>query len=432
VSRTVPNHLPSVLVCFAALAAFSSAASGAQDTPYERTFPQSKIAVEKAVRELKSSTAGPLPVLDGFVVSGDSPLDRFQRAYYQCTVRVSSSSSGGSLVRVRAKITAWYADAEASKSGYRVLASNGRLESDFLERLADALRAKTPSGSVNPLSKPASPRTGSTDASAPALSAPMPRRTDADSPFKLWAKPRGRPGVSSATQPANADRRMEELSQEAKSLEEILRNQAHPNNLVAVRKSGTPVFVSPSEGAKVMFFAAAEDEYEILDTNASWVHVRISGLSRGWILRSSLEMPEPSSTGTGLAEIAPVSQPSTPKVGFRIEDEQMASFPADWEPLRGRTVKIISLQKTGERTADTGSQAKLAFAKSLLDKEYVELSQSSSTAAGVVVIFDSSDGGMLAATMPVLQLWKAGTLSDEALWRRCYFDPPELFGPANH
>ena len=427
VNRTVHNHLLSAIVYFAALAPLFSSASRGQDTPYERTFPQSKIAVEKAVRDLKSSTAGHLPVLDGFAVSGDSPLDRFQHAYYQCTVRVSSTPSGGALVRVSAKITAWYADTEASKSGYRVLASNGRLESDFLERLADTLRERTASGSANPPSKPAPPKAGSRDASAPTLSAPMPRGTDVDLHFKLG------PGVSSATQPANADQHTEELSREAKSLEEILRNQSHPNNLVAVRKSGTPVFVSPSEGAKVMFFAAAEDEYEILDTNASWVHVRISGLSRGWILRSNLEMPEASPTETAPAEIAPVSQPAAAgKLGFRIKDEQVASFPADWEPLRGRTVKIISLQKTGERTADTGSQAKLAFAKSLLDKEYVELTQSSSTAAGVVVIFDSSDGGMLAATMPVLQQWKAGTLSDEALWRRCYFDPPELFGSANH
>jgi hypothetical protein len=44
-----------------------------------------------------------------------------------------------------------------------------------------------------------------------------------------------------------------------------------------------------------------------------------------------------------------------------------------------------------------------------------------------VLIFDSADGGMVAATLEVLREWKAGTLSEEALWRRCYFDPPEMF-----
>jgi hypothetical protein len=112
---------------------------------------------------------------------------------------------------------------------------------------------------------------------------------------------------------------------------------------------------------------------------------------------------------------------------FHIEKEEIASFPANWEPLRGKTVKIVSLQQHGN-SAQTGTSAKLAFAKMLLDKEYTDLTHSSSTAAGIVLIFDSADGGMLAATMPVLQQWKAGTLSDEGLWRRCYFDPPELSG----
>ena len=52
------------------------------------------------------------------------------------------------------------------------------------------------------------------------------------------------------------------------------------------------MLTSPNQGAKVLFLAAAEDEFEILDSNPNWVHVRISGLSRGWIRRSSLEMPK--------------------------------------------------------------------------------------------------------------------------------------------
>jgi len=44
-----------------------------------------------------------------------------------------------------------------------------------------------------------------------------------------------------------------------------------------------------------------------------------------------------------------------------------------------------------------------------------------------VLIFDSVDGGMIAATFPTVQQWKAGTLSDAALWHQCFFDPPETF-----
>ena len=43
--------------------------------------------------------------------------------------------------------------------------------------------------------------------------------------------------------------------------------------------------------AKTLFLASAHDEFEMLDFNRDWVHVQISGLSRGWIWRNSLEMP---------------------------------------------------------------------------------------------------------------------------------------------
>jgi hypothetical protein len=422
-----------------------SLCSAGQSIPQERTFTQSKAVVEKALKELQPSTAGRLPVLDGFAIPGQRPLDRMQRGYYQCTVQVSSTQSGGSLVRVSAKITAWYADPDSSKSGYLVLPSNGRLESDLLDRLAEALGASPPPAATpaNPVA--AKPKT-KTDLPAPTISAPQPSDTvrgerigaskssvTASSPFKMTPPATADPSASLATRRAVTDRHVEELTKEAKNLEEILRNQAHPNNLAAVKKSGTPVLSNPSEGAKVLFLAAAEDEFEILDMNTSWVHVRISGLSRGWIRRSGVEMPD--EPGKAAASEAPqqLTPPKTESVGsanrpaFQVENEQIASFPGAWEPLRGKTVKIITAQKVNEKAGDTSSRGKLQFAKSLFDRAYVELTQSYSTAAGVVVIFDSEDGGMMATTLPVLQQWKAGTLSDEALWRRCFFDPPEMF-----
>ena len=237
---------------------------------------------------------------------------------------------------------------------------------------------------------------------------------------------------SLATQKAVIDRHAEEQEKEVKGLEEILRNQAHPNNLVAVKKRDTPVLSRPSEDAKVLFLAAAEDEFEILDTNVSWVHVRISGLSRGWIRRSGVEMLADS-------DAPPVETPADARSApastqpFSIENEQVASFPGNWEPLQGKTVRIVSVQKAGASAAVTGSAAKLIFAKSLLDRQYADLAKAASSIGGVVVIFDSEDGGMMAATVPALRQWKTGALSDEAFWGRCFFDPPEAFGlAANH
>ena len=116
---------------------------------------------------------------------------------------------------------------------------------------------------------------------------------------------------------------------------------------------------------------------------------------------------------------------------FQVTREETAPFPGDWEPLRGRNVKIISVQKIQENEKNSGAQAKLEFAKSLLDKNYAELAAKSQELSGIVLIFDSVDGGMIAATLPTVQAWKAGTLSDAALWHQCYFDPPETFSVAS-
>jgi hypothetical protein len=398
--------------------------SPAQVFPAEQTFPQSKTAVESASRQLQSSSGGRLPVLDGFVISGSQPLDRFRRGYYQCTVEVESAASGGSVVRVRAEITAWYTDPVAAKSGYQVLPSNGRLESDYLDRLAEMLsEGSSQASGASPANRP--PKNETKDARVPAISAPT--RELPSAPSSEMRVPGAGQSALLPTKKTAADQRLDELDKEAKSLEEILHNQSHPNNLVAVKTSGTPVLASPIEGAKTLFLADAEDEFEMLETNTSWVHVRISGLSRGWIRRSALEMPDASASEDTRPEMPSMPSPVVNTSPLQIESEQIASFPANWEPLRGRTVMIVSVQKTADSNTDAGSQSKLGFAKSVFEKEYAELVKTSSTAAGIVLIFDSADGGMLAATLPVLKQWKAGTLSDEALWRRCYFDPPELF-----
>ena len=90
-------------------------------------------------------------------------------------------------------------------------------------------------------------------------------------------------------------------------------------------------------------------------------------------------------------------------------------------------MNIISVQKIGDNASETGSAAKLAFTKSLFDKAYVEIAKGGTSIDGVVIVFDSDDGGMTAATVAALRQWKTGTLSEEAFWRRCFFDPPEAF-----
>lgn len=404
----------------------------AQTIATERNFPQSKAVVEKALRELKPFTSGHLPTLDGFAVPGDQPLERFQRGFYQCTTQVAANSSGGTVVRVSAKITAWYAAPIPAQSGYQVLASNGRLESDLLDRLADSLGGATASSRDNTSIQPqsAKARTPSRPPASSPSAASVPDAPSSSFSAKAFhVEPSPDTQVASvATQRAITDRHLEALRTEAKNLEEILRNQSHPSNLIAVKTADTPVLAVPNEGGKVLFLAAAQDEFEMLDFNENWVHVRISGLSRGWIRRAAVEMN--SEPAAAVAKADPPSNPPPVKPAnqprFTVEHEETTTFPATWEPLQGKTVKIISVQPTMPTGGD--AQAKLDFTKSLFLKEYAELTQEHTTAEGIVVVFDSADGGMLAATLPVLQQWKAGALSDEAMWRRCYVDPPEMFG----
>jgi hypothetical protein len=166
----------------------------------------------------------------------------------------------------------------------------------------------------------------------------------------------------------------------------------------------------------------------MLDFNRDWVHVRVSGLSRGWIWRNNLEMPDSVPDADLPADTAPA--PNAADL-FHVTREETAPFPGDWAPLRGKYVKIVSVEKINEAAKDSGPLLRLDYAKSLLQKDYAELEQKSQELAGIVLIFDSVDGGMIAATFPTLQQWKAGKLSDAGLWHQCFFDPPETFNVSN-
>ena len=108
----------------------------------ERVFHHPKVEVEKVIQELHATLNGRLPILDGFVDHADEQRDRFTRGYFECAVQVVANGQDETRVRVTAKITAWYTDSNPSQSGYRVLLSNGRVESDLLDRIEEALAAK--------------------------------------------------------------------------------------------------------------------------------------------------------------------------------------------------------------------------------------------------------------------------------------------------
>ena len=387
----------------------------AQDLEKERTFSQPVSVVQAAVNKLPGGTSGPLPILEGFVVAGSRELDRYQRPYYHCAVQVTAAASGGSLVRVNAKVTAWQV---GPHPGYKTLESNGRVESDLLERLQNFLVGQPPSSgttsdSGDPSVVPNHPPPDTSMISAPTQ--PFPKHS----------------GLQLPTSDNNAQASNSALALEAKNLDEILHNQSHPTNLVAIKQNQTPVVQNSSVDAKVLFLASAEDEFEVIESNPDWVHVRISGLSRGWIRLSMVEFIDgsrsatTSSASTSENAGAGHSQSTAP---FSISSEETGNFPGAWPALSGKNVRIISVQQTAGTGRISSPENKRHFARTVFESESDSLPQS---VAGLVVIFDAEDGGMVAATRTLIAQWKKGSLSEQAFWQQCFRDPPAILGGTN-
>ncbi len=123
-----------------ALASYPTSAT-AQAIPYARSYPKPKDQVDQALKELQAYSAKN-PIAKRLIGSVDKPLDHYERGFYQFTIELLPGDSGATIVRLSAKITAWYADRDVTKSGYDVLPSNGRLELDLLDRLQEKLTGK--------------------------------------------------------------------------------------------------------------------------------------------------------------------------------------------------------------------------------------------------------------------------------------------------
>jgi hypothetical protein len=401
--------------------------AAAQAIPYARSFAKSKEEVEKALNELQASTGQKLPIVDGFVVPGDQSLDRYERAFCQFSVDVlPGANSGDTIVRVSAKITAWYADRDPSKSGYQVLPSNGRLELDLLDRLADKFGGKPVTSLLKP--EPQTP-ISRIDLANGSPTTPLAPRGFPAPPAEKPSTPGGEEVTALATQRGVEEKRVQQLSAELQRLQDIQRNQAHPDNLVVVKKSGTPVLARPAEGSHLLFNAAADDEFEFIDATGEWIHVQISGASRGYIRRNGLDLPE--AIAARLESQNRTAGEEKPEA-FRIEREENSMFPGDWEPLKGKTVKIYTVQPASQDSKETRAAAKLRFTSFLFKNFSAKSVAATPPVEGIVVIFDSADGGIIGCSLLNTQQMASGSLPEDIFWKLCYMDPPDAFrSPTN-
>lgn len=168
--------------------------------------------------------------------------------------------------------------------------------------------------------------------------------------------------------------------------------------------------------------AEANDEFELIDVNRDWAHVQISGASRGWIERSRLELPK-GFAQSSQQEAAAAAEGSP----FRVSREETGAFSGDWPPLVGKTVRIIWVEPAaGSKSGRTSSpEAMRKFAMAAFSGAY-KARAGGDTAEGVVIVFDSADGGQVAAAMSTLAQLNSGSLSPQSFWKECSIEPPDF------
>ncbi len=398
-------------------ACFATPFVHAQSNVYARSFSKPKAAIEQALKDLQASSGQKLPILDGFVGETEHPLDQYERGFYQFSVDLVPADHGSTVVTLRARITAWYVDRDVAKSGYQVLLSNGRLELDMLDLLEEKLSGKPVSSTSNPAGGLQSPRPKLDLSGVPGMSSGNIAH-DSAPPADEVAELR--------TQRIAREKRVQQLTTQLQNLQEIQKTQAHPQNLVLIQKSGTPVYAKNAIGSRVLFEASQNDEFEFLDGDDDWIHISISGDSRGYLQRDSVELSEFLTTRLQ----SPLSaDPSEKFTAFRVEREEISAFPGSWSELRGKQVKIYTVLPVSTNPKDSGPPARLNYALALFQKGLKEATSANPAPEGVVVIFDSADGGMAGATISEIQKLSAKFITRDAFWSESYLDPVETFRP---
>ncbi|HEV2732127.1 MAG TPA: SH3 domain-containing protein [Terriglobales bacterium] len=355
----------------------------AEDAPktQERDFSYPSAVIETALRQLGAYTGSRLPSLDGFIKTERAQLPHYQRPYYEYKIELAPAPSDHTLVKVKANVSAWYEDPDGHQSGYQTLESNGRLESDLLDRLADYL-ANNGSKII-------------TD------SQELARRIE---------------GVG--RQRAEAERRVAELEKQMQGV--AAKSQSDPGEYVSAPKASIAILSAPQERASVLLRTQAEDEFEVLEHRGPWLRVQLQDSQSGWVKSALMKSNGATPQASGSAKLQ----------GFTIIREVPSTFSGDWPRLKGKQALYIWARPEGSALNTAGS--KLRFAESIFRERYREASHNSqNSAAGIVVIFLDQRGGVAAAALDDIAHWADGTLAQPAFLKKCSLDPPGAFEGAS-
>jgi hypothetical protein len=392
----------------------------------ERTFAFPADVVKSALDRVAGSGGGKLPMIDGFVLAAVPDMDRYERPYYQYRVQLLPGDNNNSIVKVEARISAWYSDPDPARSQYRSLPSNGRLENDFLDHLQQVL---TPGSSkANGIGKPipstivpaGNPRPDSLTAPdlKPAPPSTKPPATPATPQEQLDAILAQRQDVREKTAAAKA--RLDNLKSAAQNSSDVAK-------LAAVKHSGVGVMSRKNFGGPVLFRAQAEDEFEVQSVEAGWAQVRLADGATGYIQSDELVLPagmQPKPTPeTEVAAAPQPGKPADPDLDFWVSREDVNTFSGDWARLKGKKVLFVYAQPRGLLSDMSGNDAKLSYAKRVFMTRFKSVNPAATGVEGVVVVFIGNRGGIAAATLADIQQWVEGGLGDDAFVNRCSLDP---------
>ncbi len=358
-----------------------SSAPDSSSAEREYAFPLTN--VQAALQQMGAFRGSRLPSLDGFIRPTRVKLDQYERPYYEYKIDLTPHGNAKTLVHVKANVSAWFPDPSGKDSGYQSFESNGRLESDLLDRLADFLNNNR----------------ATVGADAETLQKEI---NDAHE------------------QRVATEQRIAELEQQlARMRDPQPQAQAGEVRYVSVARPGVAILGAPQVKASVVLRAQRDDEFEVAERRGAWLQVKLDDGKSGWVRSAEVEgMPtEDSAASKG----GPVS-------GFSVIREMTSTFSGDLPRLKGKTALYVWARPEGS-SLNVQANRKFPFAESVFMQRYQEVTHGANAAvAGIVVIFLDQAGGIVAASLDDIRQWADGNLSQHAFAEKCSLDPPSAFG----
>jgi hypothetical protein len=182
---------------------------------------------------------------------------------------------------------------------------------------------------------------------------------------------------------------------------------------------------APTRFAHRLFRAGPMDEFEVVSGQGEWDQVRAGATSTGWIRRAGVVpiIGDRSASKAGSVAEPQAVESTTP---FAVTQEEVQPFSGNWSGLRGKQTLFVWVQPA-RGIAQPGPGDRWSYAlRIFLERGYVA-SVSTQPYAGVAVIFDEPDGGVVAATVDGIRCWHNGTTAALAFRKECSMDPPAAF-----